>query len=263
MDGIKKVAIVTGGSYGIGKACAAALAESGMDIAILSRKRKEGLEAVDELCKFGIKALHIETDVSDKEQVKKSVVQISDEFRHVDILINNAGIISPLKLFFEQTDDDWDRVIKVNLYGAFYMMKEVVPMMMRQGYGRIVNISSGVARSGACGRANYAVSKGGMEMLTMTAAMELGEYGITVNVVRPSFTVTPMTLSRGYDFNALAKGIPRQRIGTPEDVARIVRFLVDEEADYITGQIISADGGLGICGSGLTNQLAPLKAKGS
>ena len=259
----KRVAIVTGGSYGIGKACSAILAESGMNIVILSRKRKEGLEAVAELCKFGIKALHIETDVSVKEQVKKSVVQISDEFRHVDILINNAGIISPLKLFFEQTDDDWDRVIKVNLYGAFYMMKEVVPMMMRQGYGRIVNISSGVARSGACGRANYAVSKGGMEMLTMTAAMELGEYGITVNVVRPSFTVTPMTLSRGYDFNALAKGIPRQRIGTPEDVARIVRFLVDEEADYITGQIISADGGLGICGSGLTNQLDPLKAKGS
>lgn len=263
MEKRKRVAIVTGGSYGIGKACSAVLAESGMNIVILSRKRKEGLEAADELSRFGPKAIHIETDVSDKEQVKKSVAQVSDEFRRVDILINNAGIISPIKFFFEQTDDDWDRVIKVNLYGTFYMMKEVVPMMMRQRYGRIVNISSGVARSGACGRANYAVSKGGIEMLTMTAAMELGEYGITVNVVRPSFTVTPMTVSQGFDFNALAKGIPRQRIGTPEDVARIVHFLVHEEADYITGQIISVDGGLGICGNGLINQLAPLKAKGS
>jgi len=262
MEGRKRVAIVTGGSYGIGKACSAILAKSGMNIVILSRKRKEGLEAADELSRFGTKAIHIETDVSDKDQVKKSVTQVSDEFDRVDILINNAGIVSPLKFFFEQTDDDWDRIIKVNLYGTFYMMKEVVPMMMRQRYGRIVNISSGVAHSGSCGRANYAVSKGGIEILTMTAAMELGEYGITVNVVRPGFTVTPLTRSRGYDFNALAKGIPRQRIGTPEDVARIVRFLVDEEADYITGQVISGDGGVGICGSGLMNQLALLKAKG-
>jgi 3-oxoacyl-[acyl-carrier protein] reductase len=263
MDGIKRMAIVTGGSYGIGKACAAVLAESGMDIAILSRKRKEGLETIEEISKFGTKVIHIETDVSDKEQVRRSVAQVSDEFRRVDILVNNAGIVTPVKYFFEQADEDWDRVIKVNLYGTFYMMKEVVPMMIKQRYGRIVNITSVLARSGSCGRANYVASKSAVELLTMTAAMELGEYGITVNVVRPGLTLTPLSIARGYDFSGVAKGIPRQRIGTPKDVARIVHFLVQEESDYITGQTFSGDGGIGLCGTGLMHALAPLKPKGT
>ena len=142
------------------------------------------------------------------------------------------------------------------------MMREVAPIMIRQKWGRIVNISSGAAHSGACGRANYAASKSGIEILTITAAKELSEYGITVNVIRPGFTVTPMTAGRGYDFDALAKGIPRQRIGTPKDVVRVINFLVKEESDYITGQIISVDGGLSITGRGLINELTLLKAKG-
>jgi 3-oxoacyl-[acyl-carrier protein] reductase len=257
-----RVAIVTGGSYGIGKACSAILAESGIDIAILSRKRKEGLEAVSGLENLGAKAIHVATDISDKDQVKKSIAQVFDEFQRIDILVNNAGIVSPVKYFFEQTDEDWDRVIKVNLYGTFYMMKEVAPIMVKQRYGRIINISSGVARSGSCGRANYAVSKIGIEMLTITAAKELGEFGITVNVIRPTFTKTPMTLGRGYDFDAIAKKIPRQRVGVPEDIARMVDFLVKEESEFITGQIIAVDGGWGLSVTGLMDELAPLKRMG-
>jgi 3-oxoacyl-[acyl-carrier protein] reductase len=259
MEKRRSVAVVTGGSYGIGRACSLTLAGSGMDVIIFSRKRKEGAEAVNELRRFGTKAVHIETDVSNKEQVKKSVARVLDEFERIDILVNNAGIVSSVKYFFEQSDDDWDQVIRVNLYGTFYMMKEVVPTMIKQKYGRIINISSGAARSGSCGRANYAVSKSGVEMLTMTAAKELGQFGITVNVVRPTFTVTPLTQGRGYDFDAMAKKIPRGRVGVPEDVARIVGFLVKEESEFITGQIIAADGGWGLSGTGLVDELAPLK----
>jgi 3-oxoacyl-[acyl-carrier protein] reductase len=257
-----RVAIVTGGSYGIGKACSTILAESGSNIAILSRKGKEGLEAVGGLEKLGVKAIHVATDVSDKDQVKKSIAQVFDEFQRIDILVNDAGIVSPMKYFFEQTDEDWDRVIRVNLYGTFYMMKEVAPLMIKQRYGRIINISSGAARFGSCGRANYAVSKSGIETLTMTAAKELGEFGITVNVIRPTFTLTPMTSGRGYDFDAIARKIPRQRIGVPEDVARIVDFLVKEESEFITGQVIAVDGGWGLSATGLIDELTPLKKMG-
>lgn len=255
----ERVAIVTGGSYGIGKTCSAILAESGINVVIMSRKREEGMQAVRDLGNFNVKVMHIPTDVSDHEQVRNSVSQVIDEFKRIDILVNNAGIISPLKFFFEQTDEDWDRVIKVHLYGTFYLMKEVTPIMIAQKYGRIVNVSSCAAYSGSCGRANYVVAKFGIEGLTLTAAKELGEYGITVNVVRPVYAKTPMTISRGYDFEAIARTIPRQRVGNPEDTARLIRFLVSEESDFITGQIISADGGWSLAGPGLKDELAPLK----
>ena len=136
------VAIVTGGSNGIGKGCSLALAECGIGVVILDKKREEGLKTADELNKFGVKAIYIQIDVSDQEQVRKSVARVYNEFQRIDILVNGAGIVSPLKYFFEQTDDDWDQVIKVHLYGTYYMMKEVTPVMMKQKYGRIVNISS-------------------------------------------------------------------------------------------------------------------------
>ena len=256
----ERVAIVTGGSYGIGKACAVALAESGIHVVILSRKREEGLLAVQDLNKFGIKALHLEMDVSNRQQVQESVSRVFAEFDGIDILVNNAGIVSPLRYFFDQSDEDWDLILKVHLYGTFYMMKEVAPIMMRKKYGRMVNISSTAAYSGSCGRANYAAAKCGIEGLTLTAAKELAEFGITVNAVRPGFTVTALTEARGYDFDALAKIIPRQRVGTVADTARVVQFLVAEESDFITGQIISVDGGLSLSGTGIINALAPLKS---
>ena len=254
------VAIVTGGSNGIGKACSLALAECGIGVVILDKKREEGLKTVNELNKFGVKAIYIQIDVSDKEQVRKSVARVYNEFQRIDILVNGAGIVSPLKYFFEQTDDDWDQVIKVHLYGTYYMMKEVTPVMMKQKYGRIVNISSIDAIAGSCGRANYVAAKCGIEGLSLTAAKELAEYGITVNVVRPGYILTPLTIARGYDFDAIAKTIPRQRIGAPKDIARIIDFLVKEESDFITGQIISVDGGMGISGAGIANELIPLKS---
>jgi 3-oxoacyl-[acyl-carrier protein] reductase len=255
------VAIVTGGSDGIGKACSSALAECGIGVVILDKKREEGLKTVNELNKFGVKAIYIQTDILDKEQVRKSVAHVYNEFQRIDILVNSAGIVSPLKYFFEQTDDDWDQVIKVHLYGTYYMMKEVTPVMMRQKYGRIVNISSIDAIAGSCGRANYVAAKCGIEGLSLTAAKELGEYGITVNVVRPGYILTPLTIARGYDFDAIAKTIPRQRIGAPKDIARMINFLVNEESDFITGQIISVDGGLSISGAGIANELIPLKGR--
>ncbi len=256
----ERVAVITGGSYGIGKVCAATLAASGMHVAIISRKKEEGLSAVLDLSQFGNRVLHIEGDVSDPELVKKAVSQIVDEFKRIDILVNNAGIVSPLRYFFEQTDEDWDRVLKVHLYGTFHMMKEVARIMIAQRHGRIVNISSGAAHSGSCGRANYVAAKCGIEGLTLTAAKELGEYGITVNVVRPGYTKTPLTIARGYDFDAIARTIPRQRVGNPEDIARLVRFLVADGSDLITGQIISVDGGWSIAGSGIIDELTPLKS---
>jgi len=252
-------AIVTGGSGGIGKACAFALAECGMDVAILDQKREEGLKTAEELIGLGVKARYIQTDVSDREQVKRSVARVYDEFQRIDVLVNAAGIVSPLKYFFEQTDDDWDRIIRVHLYGTYYTMKEATPPMMRQKYGRIMNISSIDAFAGSCGRANYVAAKCGIEGLSLTAAKELGEYGITVNAVRPGFVVTPLTIARGYDFDAIAQTIPRQRMGTPGDIGRVIAFLAKEESDYITGQIIAVDGGLSISGSGIANELSPLK----
>ncbi len=259
MRSTNRVAIVTGGSYGIGKACCAILAESGVNIAILSRKRKEGVEAVDELSRYRVKAMHLETDISDREQVRSSVARVHEEFGRIDILVNNAGVVSPLKYFFEQTDEDWDRIIRVHLYGTYYMMKEVTPTMIRQRFGRIVNISSSAVYSGSSGRANYVAAKCGIEGLTLTAAKELGEYGITVNVVRPGYAVTPMTIARGYDFDSIAKTIPSQRVGDPKDAARMVDFLAKEESSFITGQIIAVDGGWSIAGAGLLDELKPLK----
>jgi NAD(P)-dependent dehydrogenase (short-subunit alcohol dehydrogenase family) len=255
----RRVAIVTGGSDGIGKACSLALAESGVDVAVLDKKHEEGLKTVHEFSNLPVKVTFLQTDISQREQVRKSVARVYTEFRRIDILVNCAGIVSPLKYFFEQTDEDWDKVIKVHLYGTYYMMKEVTPVMMRQNYGRIVNISSIDAMSGSCGRANYVAAKCGIEGLSLTAAKELGEYGITVNVIRPGFVVTPLTVARGYDFEAIARTVPRQRVGATKDIARMIRFLVEEESDLITGQIISVDGGLSICGAGISGELSPLK----
>jgi NAD(P)-dependent dehydrogenase (short-subunit alcohol dehydrogenase family) len=255
----RSVAIIAGGSDGIGKACSFAFAKCGIDVVILDKKREEGLKTVSELNELGIKATYIQIDISEREQVRKSVARVYSEFQRIDILVNSAGIVSPLKYFFEQTDKDWDQVIKVHLYGTYYTMKEVTPVMIRHKYGRIVNVSSIDAIDGSCGRANYVAAKCGIEGLSLTAAKELAEYGITVNVVRPGFTMTPLTIARGYDFDAIAKATPRQRVGDPKDIAGIIAFLVKEESDFITGQRISMDGGLSLCGEGITNELTPLE----
>ena len=255
------VAIVTGGSSGIGAACCASLASAGFNIAILSRRPKPAESVLDSVRRRGVKAIHLETDVADHAQVKDAIDRVCQTFGAIDVLVNNAGIITPLRYFFDQSDEEWDCVVKAHLYGTFYLMKEVAPRMMARKFGRIINISSGAARSGSCGRANYAAAKVAVEGLTLTAAKELGEFGITVNVVRPGFARTPMTESRNYDFAAIARVVPRQRIGNPEDTARLVTFLAGRESDYITGQIISVDGGWSICGMGLSAELRPLKEK--
>lgn len=260
MSPVSRVAIVTGGSYGIGGACSTALAKAGMIVAIFSRKSKEGKDIVKEVENSGGKALHLPTDVADRQQVKRSVEAVYKKFERIDIVVNNAGIVSPLKYFFEQTEEDWDKVIGAHLYGTYFMMKEVAPIMIKQKYGRIVNISStATVHTGSCGRANYVAAKCGIEGLTVTAAKELADKGITVNAIRPGYTLTPLARSRGYDLGALAKLVPVQRIGAPEDIAWAVHFLVDERSEFITGQIISVDGGLSIVGEGIARELSLLK----
>lgn len=254
-----KTAIVTGGGSGIGQEIAMTLAREGANIAVWDINAGDAKKVVQEVVSLGRKSSSFEVDVSKSSQVEAMVKKTVETFGRIDIAVNNAGVASPLKYFYEMTDEDWERVLKVNLFGTFNVMKKVAPVMIQQKYGRIINISSGAAYSGSCGRADYTASKRGIEGLSLTAAMELAEHGITVNVVRPGTTETPLTRWRGYDFAALAKKVPRQRTGQTPDIARVVSFLAEEEADFITGQIITVDGGASIAGSGIIDRLAPLK----
>jgi 3-oxoacyl-[acyl-carrier protein] reductase len=249
-----RVALVTGGSYGIGKGCAVALARSRNNIVILSRKEGEGRRTVRGLEKLGIRAVHLPTDMAVKEQIIASIRQTLEIFGRIDIVVNNAGTASPLKYFFKQTDEEWDEILKVNLYGTYYLMKEVAPVMIGQRYGRVINISSTAANTASCGRGNYVAAKAGIEGLSMTAAKELAKYRITVNVVRPGYTVTPLLKSRGYNLDKLKKEVPCQRLAAPEDVARLVSFLADEKSGLITGQVISVDGGWTLAGEGISSE---------
>jgi NAD(P)-dependent dehydrogenase (short-subunit alcohol dehydrogenase family) len=234
-------------------------AREGAHIALCDINAEEVKKVSENIVSLGRKSLWFEVDVSNSSQVEAMVKQTAETLGRIDIVVNNAGIASPLKYFFEMTDEDWERVLKVNLYGTFNVMKKAAPIMIKQRYGRIVNISSGAAYSGSCGRSDYVASKCGIEGLTLSAAMELAQYGITVNAVRPGTTLTPLTKWRGYNFEALAKYVPRQRTGVTADIAHMVSFLVEEESDFITGQIIAVDGGSSIAGAGIIGQLAPLK----
>ncbi len=256
-----RVALVTGGARGIGQGIAIRFAREGAHVVVCDLNAEGVKKVSQDIETVGCRSLWFEVDVSNSSQVDKMVKNTMETFGRIDILVNNAGTASPLKYFFEQTEEEWERIIRVNLFGTYIMMKAIVPVMMKQKYGRIVNISTGVVRSGSCGRANYVASKSAIEGLTMTAAKELAEQGITVNAVRPGYVKTPLTMGRGYDFEAIAKTIPRQRIGTPEDIAQMVTLLVQDEADYVTGQVIPVEGGWTLSGAGIIDELAPLKKR--
>lgn len=240
-----KVALITGGTRGIGRAIALKLSEKGYNIAIsYINNNKKAQEVVDEIEKNNVKALAIKADVSKEEEVNNMMKVINKELGNIDVLVNNAGITKD-NLLIRMKTEDWDQVIDTNLRGVFLCTKAVARGMMKKRYGKIVNIASIVGISGNTGQGNYSASKAGVIGFTRSIAKELGSRGINVNVVAPGFIETDMTQVLEDNIkDEMLKSIPLNRAGKPEDVANLVVFLCSEKADYITGQVIHVDGGM-------------------
>ena len=240
-----KVAIVTGGTRGIGRAIALKLADKGANIVINYRnsdKEAEELKAILE--GKGVKVLTVKCDISNFEDSKNLMDKCKEVFGKIDILVNNAGITKDT-LIMRMKEEDFDNVIDVNLKGTFNCAKHASAIMLKQRFGKIINMTSVVGIAGNAGQVNYAASKAGVIGLTKSLAKELGSRGITVNAVAPGFINTDMTASLSEKVKEEAsKNIPLKRLGDPEDVANLVGFLASDAANYITGQVINVDGGM-------------------
>src|ERR1700730_18536097 len=239
-----RVALVTGASQGIGHACALALAREGASVAVAARNQQKLDELVAQITAAGGKASAFVIDVEDEDQVKSTFKSAIAQFGKIDILVNNAGITRD-QLVMRMKRADWDAVLQTNLTSAYLCIQQVIGSMLKQRWGRIINITSVFGQMGQAGQANYSASKAGLIGLTMAIAREVGSRNITCNAVAPGFIETAMTAVLSDDFkqNAL-KMIPLGRIGTPEDVANAVAFLASEEASYITGHVLSVNGGM-------------------
>src|SRR6201982_1897450 len=239
-----RVALVTGASQGIGHACALKLAEAGAAVAVAARNQAKLDELVAQITAAGGKPAAFALDVADEEQIKSAFKAAIAQFGKIDILVNNAGITRD-QLVMRMKRADWDAVLQTNLTSAYLCIQQVIPSMLKQRAGRIINITSVFGQMGQAGQANYAASKAGLIGLTMAIAREVGSRSITCNAVAPGFIETPMTavLSDEFKQNAV-KQIPLGRVGTPEDVAAAVAFLASDEASYITGHVLSVNGGM-------------------
>ena len=239
-----KVALVTGGARGIGKAIALKLASLGADVAILDAGDPALSEATaGEVRALGVKAFAARCDITDFDQVTEAVAKVKEALGGVDILVNNAGITRD-KLALRMTPEDFDAVLSVNLKGTFLMIKALYADFMKKRAGRIVNIASISGLMGNAGQANYSASKAGVVGLTKTIARELAGRNVTCNAVAPGFIETPMTAAMNQDaLQEACKAIPLRRMGKPEDVAEAVAFLAGDGAAYITGSVINVDGG--------------------
>lgn len=239
-----KIALVTGGSRGIGRAVALELARQGADVAILYAGNTQAAQTtVEELTALGVKAQAWQCDVADFDAVKETVAQVTKEFGGVDILVNNAGVTRD-GLLLTMKEADYDAVLDTNLKGAFHLIRHCCRTLMKRG-GRIINISSVVGLMGNAGQANYAASKAGLIGLTKSVARELASRGVTCNAVAPGYIATEMTAALGEEITQrILQTIPLGRIGQAEDVARVVAFLAGEAGAYITGEVIRVDGGM-------------------
>jgi 3-oxoacyl-[acyl-carrier protein] reductase len=240
-----KSALVTGGARGIGKAICLKLAAQGADIAFVDVGRAEVAEAtVAEIKALGRKALYIPADVTDPDACVKAVAAAVEAFGKIDILINNAGITRD-DLIMRMPIDDWKKVLEVNLFGAFYMIKAAIRPMLKAHAGRIINMSSVSGQAGQMGQANYSSSKAGLIGLTKATAREVASRGITCNAVAPGFIVTELTKDLPEALQEQIKAAtPLGHFGTVDDIANAVTFLSSDEAAYITGQVLAVDGGL-------------------
>lgn len=242
---MEKVAFITGATRGIGKQIALTLAENGYDIAINYRTENEDLvNTKKEIEDKNVKCLTVKGDVSNFEDCERLTSEIISEFGKIDVLVNNAGITKDM-LLMRMKKEDFEQVIDTNLVGTFNVTKNVIPYMMKQRNGRIINISSVVGVSGNAGQTNYAASKAGIIGFTKSLAKEVASRNILVNAVAPGFIETSMTdVLKDEIKEEIAKAIPLKRMGKSEDVANVVKFLAGEDSSYITGQVINIDGGM-------------------
>jgi 3-oxoacyl-[acyl-carrier protein] reductase len=245
----QRVAIVTGAARGIGAAVARKLAADGLAVGVLDLKEDDAAGTVGAITSAGGRAVAVGADVSQSDQVKVGVDKVVAELGPPAVLVNNAGVIRD-NMLYKMSDDDWDTVMGVHLRGAFLMARASQKHMVDQRFGRVVNLSSSSAL-GNRGQANYSTAKAGLQGFTKTLAIELGQFGITVNAIAPGFIVTDMTAATaariGVDFadfqKAAAERIPVRRVGQPEDIANLASFLASEGAGFISGQVIYVAGG--------------------
>jgi 3-oxoacyl-[acyl-carrier protein] reductase len=240
----QRVAFVTGASQGIGRTCALRLAKDGATLALAARSKEKLEELVNEITAAGGKASAFALDVAEEEQVKPAIKAAIAQFGKIDILVNNAGITRD-QLVMRMKRADWDAVLQTNLTSAYLCIQNVIPSMLKQRWGRIINISSVFGQMGQAGQANYAASKAGLIGLTMAIAREVGSRNITCNAIAPGFIETAMTAVLSEELKQSAvKQIPLGRVGTPEDVAGAVAFLASDGASYITGHVLNVNGGM-------------------
>lgn len=241
----RKCAFVSGGSRGIGKETVIRLAKSGINVMLNYKSNSEAAEETARVAmQYGVEVHIIQGDISNKDDVKRMIDSCVEKFGKIDILVNNAGITKD-NLILRMKEEDFDTVIDTNLKGVFYCLKYASSYMVKQRYGRIINVASIIGVIGNAGQANYAAAKGGVIALTKSAAKELASRNITVNAVAPGFIETDMTavLNEEIKKNVLNQ-IPLKRFGKTEDVANLINFLASDEASYITGQVIIVDGGM-------------------
>lgn len=241
---LNRVAVVTGGSRGIGRATSLALCRAGFEIVVASPEVDKNEEVAAEIRNCNGKALTVNLDVSSLDSVRDGFALVLKEMGRVDVLVNNAGITRDA-LAMRMKPEDWDLVLRINLTGAFYACQQVIPPMLKQRWGRIINIASVVGQSGNPGQANYVSSKAGLIGLTKCLAQEVGSRGITVNAIAPGFIETDMTQNLPEEVkSAMLAKVPLKRAGKPEDIAAAVRFLASEDAGYITGHVLNVNGGM-------------------